>query len=138
MLAWSLLQDMDASLGTVAQVIRDTADARQGGSAAEALLRELLGPEVYDKFFQFRDREGQPEDRSGFLRGRSLPLSALARDNARRGVRTLETLMLRGGERVRLLTLPIVRETENPPNDDVKRMVAAAQSEAAKPAKVGV
>ena len=109
-LAWSLRQDMDASLGTVAQVIRDTADARQGGSAAETLLRELLGPEVYDKFFQFRDREGQPEDRSGFLRGRSLPLSALARDNARRGVRTLETLMLRGGERVRLLTLPIVRD----------------------------
>jgi Xaa-Pro aminopeptidase len=35
-------------------------------------------------------------------------------------------------------TLPIVRETENPPNDDVKRMVAAAQAEAAKPAKVGV
>ena len=33
--------------------------------------------------------------------------------------------------------LPIVRETENPPNDDVKRMVAAAQSEAVKPAKVG-
>ena len=59
-LAWSLLQDVDASLGTVAQVIRDTADARQGGSAAEPLLRELLGPEVYDKFFQFRDREGQP------------------------------------------------------------------------------
>jgi len=35
-------------------------------------------------------------------------------------------------------TLPIVRETENPPNDDVKRMVAAAQAEATKPAKVGV
>jgi Xaa-Pro aminopeptidase len=33
--------------------------------------------------------------------------------------------------------LPIVRETENPPNDDVKRMVAAAQAEAVKPAKVG-
>jgi heavy metal sensor kinase len=109
-LAWSLLQDVDASLGTMAQVIRDTADARQGGSAAESMLRELLGPEVYDKFFQFRDREGQPEDRSGFLRGRSLPLSPLARANARRGVQTLETLVLRGGERVRLLTLPIVRE----------------------------
>src|ERR1051326_8497035 len=33
--------------------------------------------------------------------------------------------------------LPSVRETENPPNDDVKRMVAAAQAEAVKPAKVG-
>jgi signal transduction histidine kinase len=109
-LAWSLLQDVDASLVTVAHVIRDTADAREGGSAAETMLRDLLGPEVYDKFFQFRDREGQPEGRSGFLRGRSLPLSPLARGNARRGVQTLETLVLRGGERVRLLTLPIVRE----------------------------
>jgi HAMP domain-containing protein len=109
-LAWSLLQDVDASLVTVAHVIRDTADAREGGAAAETMLRDLLGPEVYDKFFQFRDREGQPEGRSGFLRGRSLPLSPLARGNARRGIQTLETLVLRGGERVRLLTLPIVRE----------------------------
>ena len=109
-LAWSLFQDVDASLSTVAQVIRDTADARQGGSAAETMLRDLLGPEVYDKFFQFRDREGQPEGRSGFLRGRSLPLSPLARDNARRGLRTVETLLLPSGERVRLLTLPIVRD----------------------------
>ena len=109
-LAWSLLQDVDASLGTVAQVIRDTADARQGGSAAEAMLRDLLGPEVYDKFFQFRDREGHPEGHSSVLRGRSLPLSPLARENAQRGLRTLETLVLPGGERVRLLTLPIVRD----------------------------
>jgi hypothetical protein len=34
-------------------------------------------------------------------------------------------------------TLPIVRETEAPPNDDVKRMVAAAQAEAVKPVKAG-
>ena len=53
-LRWSLLQDLDTSLLTVAQVLRDTSLSTEGPrreAEAEAALRELLGPEFYDKFF---------------------------------------------------------------------------------------
>jgi len=60
-LRWSLVQDLDASLLTVAQVLRDTSVSRTGEAEAETLLRDLLGPEFYDKFFQLLDPEGHPE-----------------------------------------------------------------------------
>jgi heavy metal sensor kinase len=110
-LAWSLYQDVDASLVTVAQVIRDTGHARSGGSAAEAALRDLLGPEFIDKFFQLRDPEGHPGGGSASLRNRVLPLSPTARANATRGKPTFETLILPGGEHARLLTLPVFRDS---------------------------
>jgi hypothetical protein len=110
-LAWSLYQDVDASLVAVAQVIRDTEHARGGGGAAEAALRELLGPDFVDKFFQLRDPEGRLGEGSASLRNRGLPLSSLARTNAARGQPTFETLILPGGDgRARLLTLPVFRD----------------------------
>jgi heavy metal sensor kinase len=110
-LAWSLYQDVDASLVAVAQVIRDTKHARSGGGAAEAALRELLGPDFIDKFFQLRDPEGRLGEGSASLRNRGLPLSSLARANAARGQPTFETLVLPGGDgRARLLTLPVFRD----------------------------
>lgn len=109
-LAWTLAQDVDASLVTVAQVIRDAGYSTSGaapGSDAEAALRDLLGPEFHDKFFQFLGPRGQPNPRAGSLRQRSLPLSSRARQNAVRGKRTFETVSLDRGEPVRLLTLPV-------------------------------
>ena len=40
-----LLQDLDASLLTVAQVVRDVDAPARAAADHEALLRELLGPE---------------------------------------------------------------------------------------------
>lgn len=110
-LRWSLYQDLDASLLTVAQVIRDTGyPAERAGVPGdpEAALRELLGPEFYDKFLQLLDPEGRPAPPR--LRGEALPLSANARANALRGRRTIETVRPDGQDPVRLLTMPIVRQ----------------------------
>ena len=111
-LRWSLVQDLDASLLTVAQVLRDTSAAQAPSDEAEteALLRDLLGPEFYDKFFQLFDPEGHPETGMPRRRSRPLHLSPLARANAARGVRTFETIVSNGRDDIRLLTMPIVRD----------------------------
>jgi heavy metal sensor kinase len=111
LLRWSLIQDLDDSLLAVAQVIGDTGDPGPGAAVdagPESLLRELLGPEFYDKFFQLVDPEGRPGARSTRLHG-ALPLSPRARANAARGAGTFETVRLARGEPARLLTLPIRR-----------------------------
>jgi two-component system OmpR family sensor kinase len=108
-----LIQDLDTSLLAVGQVVRDTGWAGSGvtlGAGPESTLREILGPEFYDKFFQLVDPEGRPRERSTHLRAETPPLSADARRNAAKGERTLETVGLATGERVRLLTLPITRD----------------------------
>jgi heavy metal sensor kinase len=108
-LRWSLMQDLDASLLTVAQVLRDTSLSTEGRpSEPEALLRELLGPEVYDKFFRMLDPEGHPQPWSSRRPGRALPLSPGARANAARGLNTFETTRLDAAD-VRVLTMPVVR-----------------------------
>jgi heavy metal sensor kinase len=105
----SLVQDVDASLLAVARVIRDTAATDTDGAAGpEAALRELLGPEFYDKVFQLLDPQGRPGVRSREPRGQELPLTERARLRAARGERTFETVALESGERVRLLTLPVM------------------------------
>ena len=112
LLRWSLMQDVDSSLLTVADVIRDIGYSTTGAiptDDAESALREILGSEFYDKFFQLVDPEGRPGPRSPALRGETLPLSSKARANAAHGVRTFENVRLAPGGSVRLLTIPIVR-----------------------------
>ena len=104
-LAWSLRQEADSSLLAVAEVLRDSAARQEAGAAAEALLRGLLGPEFYDKFFQWTNPGGAGGFRSRALGGGRLPLSALARDNAARGQGTFETIVFDDGRTLRLLTL---------------------------------
>ena len=91
-LRWSLLQEVDASLVTVAHIVRETDERGAGGSEVERAIRDMLGPGFSDQFFQFLD----PEGRSRFLAGRppaaGLPLSREARENAARGLRTFETI----------------------------------------------
>ena len=108
LLRWSLVQDLDTSLRAVGQVIRDTGWSGPGGTSAEALLRDLLGPEFHDKFFQLVDPGGRPGAHSAQLRDR-LPLSPRARQRAAAGDETYETVNLAGGARVRLLTMPVDR-----------------------------
>src|SRR3989442_2315984 len=109
-LRWTIMQDLDTSLLTVAQVIHDTGYPGSDLAAGpETALRQILGPEFSDKFFQLVEPEGRPGARSTQLRDRALPLSAAARANAARGVRMFETVRLATGEWVRLLTLAITR-----------------------------
>jgi heavy metal sensor kinase len=108
-LRWSLLQQVDASLVTVAQIVRETDERGAGGSEVERAIRELLGPGFADQFFQFLDPEGRSRFHSGPPPGAALPLSPEARHNAARGLRTFETLENRRGGPVRLLTVPVLR-----------------------------
>ena len=108
-LRWSLLQDLDASLLTVAQVLRDSTVSGQSAGDADALLRDMLGPELYDKFFQMLDPEGRPRAPARSRRGDVLPLSPATRARAAAGQRTVETVTMPGVEPVRVLTLPIMR-----------------------------
>jgi heavy metal sensor kinase len=106
------MQDLDASLQIVAQVIRDTgySPATGTGARSEAAVRELLGPQYYDAFFHLVDPRGGPGVGSAQLGGRPLPLSEAARRNSTEGRSTFETLQLSAGEPIRLLTTPIHRD----------------------------
>lgn len=110
LLRWNLIRDVDVSLTTVARVMRDTGYAgalSMSAASAEAAIREILGPEFHDKLFQVVDPHGTPGARSAQLRD-VLPLSSTARSRAARGRHTFETIRLAMGERVRLVTLPIL------------------------------
>lgn len=110
LLRFHLLRDVEASLVAVARVMRDTGHASApsaSAAAAETAMREIFGPEFYDKLFQLVDPHGTPEARSAQLR-EILPLSAAARSRARRGQQTFETIRLATGTEVRLLTRPIL------------------------------
>jgi heavy metal sensor kinase len=111
LLRWSVMHDVDQSLLTTAHVVREASEdvgATLLVPGPEAALRELLGPEFYDKFFRLLDPEGHTRARSRLRREGTLPLSPDARANARRGRATFETVELTDGA-ARILTLPIVR-----------------------------
>ena len=102
-------QDLDASLLAVARAIRETGAPDRPESEVEALLREMLGPELYDKFFRLLDPEGRPHAFGSRPRGDALPLSAAARARAAQGESTLETVAGPRAEPLRVFTMPIVR-----------------------------
>jgi heavy metal sensor kinase len=111
LLRWSVLHDVDQSLLTTAHVVREASEEVAAATVIpgpEAALRELLGPEFYDKFFQLMDPDGRPRARSRLRRNSMLSLSPQARLNAARGQSTFETLHLGDGP-ARLLTIPVVR-----------------------------
>ncbi len=107
-----LLQDLDTSLLTVAQAIQSTnppvVDA--GPGPHEQWMREVLGNDLYDKFFQFLDPDGHPGLRSPEPQNDRLPLSPEARRNALVGNSTFETVNLAPQGATRLLTIPLLRE----------------------------
>ena len=108
-LRWSLLQQVDASLAAVAQIVRETDERGAGGSEVERAIRELLGPGFSDQFFQFLDPEGRSRFRSGSPHPGSLPLSLEARVNAAQGRQTIETLEDPANGPLRVLTVPVLR-----------------------------
>jgi len=109
LLRWHLYNDLDASLFTVADVLRDAPPMDPAAPLPpdlEPLVRGFLGSEFSDALMQLLDPEGRLRSRA--LRP-ALPLSPEARVNALRGAPTLETVELGTGERARLLTMPVVR-----------------------------
>jgi heavy metal sensor kinase len=109
LLRWHLYNDLDASLFTVAGVLRDAPPADPTSPLPpdlEPLVREFLGPEFADALMQLLDPQGGLRSRA--LRP-ALPLSRGARINALRGEATLETVEFATGEQARLLTMPVVR-----------------------------
>lgn len=107
-----LLQDLDTSLLTVAQAIQRTSPpvVDAGPDPLEQWMREVLGNDLYDKFFQFLDPDGHPGLRSPQPRNNQLPLSAEARRNAVAGKSTFETVDLAPQGATRLLTIPVMGE----------------------------
>jgi len=89
LLAWNLAQDVDQSLLTVAEVVRDRTGGAGVDDVIERTLREVLGADGLDQFFQIVDPEGTPSVRSPRA-SRRLPLSPAARANAARGRATFE------------------------------------------------
>src|SRR5215467_261594 len=87
LLRWHLFNDLDASLFTVAGVLRDVPPA------------DPAAPLPLDPEGRVRSRALRP----------GLPLSREARFNALHGAPTIETVSLTTGEQARLLTMPVVR-----------------------------
>src|SRR5439155_763106 len=111
LLAWNLAQDVDQSLLTVAEVVRDQSAGADADTPVERTLRDLLGADGLAQFFQVIDPAGRPRVRSPRLPGRApLPLSPIARANAAHGRATFETLRFERGHDVRVLTLPVIRD----------------------------
>jgi len=108
MLRRTLIGGADVELLMVGQIVRDAGIGEARRSEAE--VREILGPRFLDVFYRVTGPDGQPQAESGALRGRRLPLSAEAREHGRSGEPTFETVSLSGGERVRLLTIPLTQE----------------------------
>jgi two-component system OmpR family sensor kinase len=105
LLAWSLAQDLDRSLLTMAEVVRD-ASRDEPLDVAEQWLRELLDPE--HQLFQLMDPDGRLRLRSRGLRGDRLPLSVAARRTIAEGRPAFETIVLHG-QRLRVVALPVRR-----------------------------
>jgi heavy metal sensor kinase len=106
-----LLHDVDASLLAVAQALQGaTLPAPDAGALLlEQWVRDLLGPDIYDKLFQFSDPEGHPGPRAPLPRDNPLPLSPEARGRAAQGQSTFETVALPRQGPTRLLTIPVMR-----------------------------
>jgi len=108
MLRRTLISGADVELVMVGQVVRDAGIGEARRSEAE--VRDMLGPRFLDVFYRVTGPGGKPEAESGALRGRHLPLSAQARERARSGDPTFETVRLSRGEHIRLLTIPVTQE----------------------------
>ena len=129
-LRWSLMQDLDASLMTVAQVVHDTRSDDADDSDLETILRNLLGPESYERFVQLLDPDGRPRPRAPEPRASALPFSAQAQANARRGIKTFETIT-HDREQVRILTMPIVERRPRRPDRPGRQLARPSPGRAA-------
>jgi heavy metal sensor kinase len=104
MLRQSLIRDADVELAMVGQLVRDAGLGVAERSEAE--LRAILAPKFLDIFFRVIGPDGEEEARSEALGTRRLPLTLKGTSHTEP---TFETVVLAGGERIRLLTIPLTR-----------------------------
>jgi two-component system OmpR family sensor kinase len=105
LLAWNMAQDVDRSLLTVADVMRDAAHGPDSVEATERWLREVLDPD--HRLFQLYGPDGDLRVKSSRLHT-GLVLSSAARSNVAQGRATFETVDL-NGHWVRVVTVPVRR-----------------------------
>jgi len=105
LLAWSLAQDVDRSLLTLAGVVRD-APRNDTFDEAEWWLREFLDPE--HQLFQLMAPDGRLRLRSWRLRDDRLPLSTQAAHLVAANQVAFETVVLHG-QRIRTVAMPVMR-----------------------------
>ena len=105
LLTLALAQDVDRALLGLAEVIREAVAADRAPETAEA----IADSEFRDQFVQVVDAGGAPAYLSRGLKGQTLPLSAAAREGARSGRPTLETVQV-GRRHLRLVTLAVLRD----------------------------
>ena len=98
-----MAQDVDRSLLTVADVMRDLAHGPDSVEATERWLREVLDPE--HRLFQLYGPDGDLRVKSSRLHT-ELVLSPAARGNVALGRPTFETVNL-NGRWVRVVTVPV-------------------------------
>ena len=111
LLMYSLWQDTDATLESVAKVMAQSVQPPPPTPVPpglDDLLRQFYGPGFTDRFFQFLDPRGELDPRWPQFRGDSPHVTAKALRNAAEGFATFETVQGTGPFPTRVLTFPIM------------------------------
>ncbi len=112
LLAYSLSQDVNASLNGVAKVMAKRAQAdsaRFFPSDVDELFRRFFGFSPMDRYFDMLDPRGRRDPRLPPSRAGKLPLSPEALKKATQGIPVFETVEGIGPYPVRVLTMPVIK-----------------------------
>ena len=112
MLSNGLARDVDASLESVGTAISKTLNEPPSGALPadlEAMLREFLGPEFPERFFQLLDPLGRSDPQFPNSFPEELSPDPKAMENAVKGIRTFSTIQGEGPYPSRILTLPVIQ-----------------------------
>lgn len=112
MLSNGLARDVDASLESVGTAISKTLNGSSSGALPgdlEEILRDFLGPEFSERFFQLLDPFGRFDPRSPGRPREELSPNPEALRKAAKGIPTFSTIPGQGRYPSRILTLPVIR-----------------------------
>ena len=111
LLVYTLSQDVDASLNSVAKALIE--QARKSSNPffppdIDDAFRRFFGYSPLDRYFQMLDPTGRQDPQRSRLHTGKLPISPKVIENASKGLPTYETLEGLGKYPVRILTVPII------------------------------
>jgi two-component system OmpR family sensor kinase len=111
LLVYTLAQDVDASLNSVAKALSE--QARKSSNPffppdIDDVFRQFFGYSPLDRYFQMLDPTGRQDPQRSRLHTGKLPISSKVIENASKGLPTYETLEGLGKYPVRILTAPII------------------------------
>ena len=108
LLSYSLLQEVDKALKSVARVMAERTQEERSSrlfpSEIEEIFRRFFGVSPKQPYFQMLDPEGRTLD------PKDLPLAEETLRNAAHGLATYETVDASGPYPVRILTVPVMRD----------------------------